>query len=118
MGKSEISFLIVWCSIVIVILGSFGYYLFISSKEKKAFKEMLANPNNNTVKKYIKVFKKSNNILMTICQTGARYGLKREGDKTRQAQGFDIIYSNSNVSDKVKQDLYFAFISEGIVAKK
>ena len=106
---------VLWVAMMIAIAV---IYFTTKGNEKKIFKQMIANPNDAIVLKYIQVFKKSNGFISTLMSTGKDFGVKHRDDKLRQAQGYEIVCESPNVSDSVKQNLYNVFVSEGIPVKR
>ena len=112
--------------VLLFFLGGIGYFIIgiIQSvawtrkqqKEEKLYEIMMLNPSDTTVSNYIKVFLEASDMPKTLRLSG--YDSMNAGksieNKSRQAQGYQIIMQSQNVSEQVKQQLTNAFMAKGI----
>ncbi len=101
-----------WICAVVIIVGAIFYYFSTRSDEKSAFKDMVRNPDDDTVLEYIRAFQSSQNIITTIVSMKCGFGIR--GDRDRQAQGYEIVRESPNVSEEVKTELYNTLVGEGV----
>ncbi len=108
---SEI-FIWIWFVFVFYVLFS---NIFRRAKEKSMYRIMIANPNDDTVNNYIKSFKKIHGFASMVFNLF--FSSQNAHDKVRQAQGYELIKSNTNVSDSAKEQLKNAFVMNGVPIK-
>ena len=108
---SEI-FIWIWFVFVFYVLFS---NIFRRAREKQLYRVMISTPNDNTVKNYIKSFKKINGFASMVFNLF--FSSQHANDKIRQSQGYDIIKDCSSVSETVKEQLKIVFVSNGIQIK-
>ena len=112
-GKSMI--LLIWGLCFLFMIKSIKSIKQINN-EKKYYKLMLSDLCDNSVLEYIKIYNKSNQgFIVNIINM--KIGVNYRNTQFRQAQGWEIIKNNANVSDGVKDQLKTALISNGVPIK-
>ena len=121
---------IIFVVFLLVFIGGFVFVIMFSikqitqlsalnkkkQKEEKLYEIMILNPSDTTVSNYIKIFLEASDIPKTLRMSG--YDSLNSGksieNKSRQAQGYQIIMQSQNVSEEVKQQLTNAFMAKGV----
>ena len=110
---------------IIILLGCcLGLYWLISWRrwksniklEEEAFNAMLQNPSDMAVYKYIPLFLAASKVPRFRPEAN-NYDAVAVNNKLRQSQGYPIIMQSPDVSDKAKEDLKKAYISNGVIVQ-
>ena len=108
----DVVFPILWVVGVIFVVKTLITYYTTTKREEKVFKQMVLNPSNAVVTKYIVAFRELHGNAYRFMSSSE--GVKQRDAKIRQAQGFKVVWKSPNVSEEIKMQLYNAFLAEGV----